>query len=242
MKKVNNFTNQMKSSAKEIGVELSLEQITKFYKYYQLLIEWNKKINLTAITEISEVISKHFIDSIAILPILEQGKGLSLLDLGTGAGFPGVPLKIAEPSFKVDLVDSLRKRTDFLTMLISELELKEIKAIHSRAEELGKVKEHRENYDVVSSRAVAKLSILSEYCLPFVKVGGKFISLKGPKAADEVKEAEQALEELGGKVQSIKELVLPATEEKRTILVIEKIKNTPDKYPRKAGIPTKRPL
>lgn len=237
-----NFHEIFLKHAAECGISIEADKIEKFYNYYLLLIEWNQKFNLTAITDMTEVIIKHFIDSLLVLKTFPEVNGKILLDLGTGAGFPGVPLKIAQPSLKVILVDSLRKRIDFLNHLSKELKLDQIEAVHARAEELGKSDEYRQKFDIVVSRAVAKLSILSEYCLPFVKVGGKFIALKGPGVQTEITESGSALQELGGKIVNNYEYQLPVTGDSRYILVINKTKETPTKYPRKAGLPEKRPL
>lgn len=217
--------------------KLSEEQINQFYKYMELLIEWNKKMNLTAITEPKEIIEKHFIDSLTILPYINKND--KVIDIGTGAGFPGIPVKIAESSLEITLLDSLNKRITFLGNVISELKLKNITAIHGRAEEY--IKEKREKYDIAVSRAVAELPVLLEYLLPYVKIGGKCICMKGPKANEEIQKSKKALEILGGKIEKIENIKING-EMERNIIVIIKNKKTPSKYPRKAGKPSKEPI
>lgn len=229
-------------SASELGVELSDIQVEQFFTYYELLIEKNKVMNLTAITELDEVLKKHFLDSISLRKVLDLNQNISILDLGTGAGFPGIPLKIAFPHLKVSLVDSLNKRVLFLQEVIEKLNLNEIEAIHARAEDLARQKEYREGFDLCVSRAVANLSTLSEYCLPFVKVGGSFISYKANEVEKEVEEAKKALFLLGGKCTGVENFSLPGTDIHRSFVIIEKEKKTPKTYPRKAGIPAKKPL
>ena len=236
------FTEQLQKEAQEMGVTLNEHQIKQFYDYYELLIHWNTMVNLTAITEQKEVVTKHFSDSLALVkavPDLAE-KEYTLIDVGTGAGFPGIPLKIAFPNLELVLADSLNKRIKFLNQVIDELELKDITAVHARAEELGRNKDYREQFDVCVSRAVANLSSLSEYCIPFVKVGGKFISYKSGSIEEEVAEAKKAVFVLGGKVTDVYKFDL--YEQKRSFVVIDKEKHTPKAYPRKAGTPTKEPL
>ena len=234
------FCRKIKNSAEKIEIKLNEKQQEEFWKYMNLLLEWNEKINLTAITNPEEVITKHFIDCLTILKYIKEDD--TIIDIGTGAGFPGMPLKIAKETIKVTLVDSLNKRINFLNDVIEKLQLNNIEAIHSRAEEFGKNRLNREKYDVATSRAVARLNILVEYLLPTVKVGGKCICMKGPDSEEEINEAKHAIEQLGGKISSIKEFTLPDTDIKRTIIIIDKIKNTPAKFPRKAGLPSKDPL
>ena len=231
---------KLKEISKEINIDLNEEQLDKFKKYMDLLLEWNEKINLTAITEEDEVILKHFVDSMTVLKYIDNGA--SIVDVGTGAGFPGIPVSIAKDSVNVILVDSLNKRINFLQEVISQIDLKNIKAIHSRAEEFGQNKEHREKYDISVSRAVANLSVLVEYLLPLVKVGGKCICMKGSEVEEELTNAKFAIKELGGKVEVVDEFCLPGTDIKRNIIVIRKEKETPKKYPRKSGTPSKQPL
>ncbi len=220
---------------------ISPENADKFHKYYELLVEWNEKINLTAITEEDDVAVKHFLDSLnAAKGIVEDG--MSVIDVGTGAGFPGLPVKIANPGISLTLVDSLNKRIGFLCEVISSLGLTDVETVHSRAEDLGINKDYREKYDVCVSRAVANLTTLCELCLPFVKVGGLFVSLKGPKAQEEAEEAKRAIELLGGSLTDIKSYDLSDTDLNHNIVIIKKISHTPTKYPRKAPKPSKEPL
>lgn len=224
----------------ELHIQLTEEQIQQFIKYYEMLVEKNKVMNLTAITEFDEVIEKHFLDSLSLIKVYDLKKDISVLDMGTGAGFPGIPLKIAFPGLKVTLADSLNKRILFLQEVIDELHLENIEAVHARAEELGKNKTYREMYDLVVSRAVANLSSLEEYCVPFVKIGGNFISYKSGEIEEEVSNAKNATFLLGGKVKDVYKFDL--YEQKRSFVIIEKVKGTPKTYPRKAGTPTKTPL
>ena len=234
------FNEELLEKSSTMGVRFSVEQIEKFYKYMNLLIEWNEKINLTAITEPSEIILKHFIDSITILKEIEDGS--ILVDVGTGAGFPGVPLSIMNPTLKITLVDSLNKRLIFLQEVVKELKLENVELIHARAEEFGQNKKYREKFDIATSRAVANLSSLSEYLVPLVKIGGKVISMKAGNAGQEIEEAQTAIKVLGGCIKKIDEFNLPQSNIERTIITIDKVKNTPNKYPRKAGTPTKEPI
>ena len=235
-----NFDEIFKKLAKEINLDIDRSKIVKFYEYMNLLLEWNEKINLTAITEQNDIILKHFIDCLTIKKYLKDND--KIVDIGTGAGFPGIPLAIMSEANKFTLVDSLNKRVNFLNDVKEKIDLKNIEAIHSRAEEFGQNKIYREKYDIAVSRAVANLSVLSEYLLPTVKVGGKVICMKGNQVQDEINEAKYALKELGGVIKLTDEFCLPETDMKRNIIVIEKIKNTPKKYPRKSGTPSKQPL
>lgn len=235
-----NFSEILAQKVTEAGLELSSKQLEQFNKYYEMLIETNKVMNLTAITEPEEVAVKHMVDS--LLAFDTSFKNKTLADVGTGAGFPGIPLKIYCPSLKVTLIDSLGKRLKFLENVICELGLTDITCEHARAEDAGKNKKFREKYDIVTARAVARLSVLSEYCLPLVKPGGMFIALKGSKYAEEISEGEQALKILGGKLISSDEVKLPGLDDGRAIVKIKKIKPTPAAYPRKAGTPDKQPL
>ena len=232
------FNNSLIEKANCIGIEISQENAKQFYKYMKLLLEWNEKMNLTAITDPEEIILKHFVDSLTIMPYLSNAN--TILDVGTGAGFPGLPLKILEDNKEFTLLDSLNKRITFLQNVISELELKNVQAIHGRAEEY--ISQKRESYDIVTSRAVAKLNVLIEYMLPFVKVGGRCICMKSFEIEGELKEAKKAIEILGGKIEKVDEITLPTTDIKRKIVIIKKIKHTPNKYPRKAGTPAKEPI
>ena len=241
---------QLRKSAIQLGIELSDEQINKFQKYYEMLIETNKVMNLTAITGKEEVILKHFVDSISIVKVLpdmikyidSDNISIKILDLGTGAGFPGIPLKIVFPAIDIVLLDSLNKRINFLNSVIDELKLSGINAIHGRAEEMARNKEYREKFDLCVSRAVANLSTLSEYCLPFIKVNGKFISYKASEIEEEVENAGNALKILGGNLTTVKKITLPESDIERSFVIIDKVKNTPKTYPRKAGTASRNPL
>ena len=235
----------------EFHITLSDSQVEQFLTYYEMLVEKNKVVNLTAITDFDEVLKKHFVDSLSLVKICDSnpeffsnfaGQEISLIDIGTGAGFPGIPLKIAFPDMRVTLMDSLNKRVDFLNEVIGTLKLDGIDAIHGRAEDYAKPDQLREKYDLCVSRAVANLSTLSEYCLPYVKVGGKFISYKSEKVAEELKEAENAISILGGKVEDQIAFTLPDSDIYRNLVVIDKISETPQKFPRKAGTASKKPL
>lgn len=234
------FDEKINESLKELNIELSKKQLKQFYEYMNILIEWNKVMNLTNITEPEEVIQKHFVDSLTVLKNIREDD--SVIDVGTGAGFPGIPIKIVYPETKVTLLDSLNKRIKFLDEVIKKLDLKNIKTVHGRAEENAHNSNYREKYNVAIARAVAPLNVLSEYLLPFVKVGGYAISMKGAKGKEEAIEGENAIKILGGKLIEIKEFELPKTDIYRTIIVIEKKKCTNKKYPRKAGTPSKQPL
>ena len=227
---------------KELNIKLEKRQVCQFLKYYELLIEWNSFMNLTAITDFDEVIKKHFIDSLSLVKAIDLSKKQTVIDIGTGAGFPGIPLKIAFPNLKITLLDSLNKRIKFLNEVIDKLELKDITALHGRAEDFAKDKNYRENYDICVSRAVANLSTLSEYCLPYVKKGGKFISYKSEKISDEMIAAKNAIKILGGNISGQIDFNLPESDIYRNLFIIDKIKDTPIKYPRKAGFPSKEPL
>ena len=238
------FVDKMTDGTRELGITLSEQQLEQFYRYYKLLVEWNKVMNLTGITELEEVVSKHFIDSLALVKAvpLQDGRKVSGIDVGTGAGFPGIPLKIAFPNLKITLLDSLNKRIKFLNEVIRQLGLQNVETIHGRAEDFGRDAKYREQYDYCVSRAVANAATLSEYCLPFVKVGGKFISYKANEVEEETKQAEHALEVLGGACVDIQKFQLPDSEMNRAFVIIEKKKKTPATYPRKAGTPSKKPL
>ena len=248
----NNYNlQQFHKDLTELHITLSDSQVEQFLTYYEMLIEKNQVMNLTAITDFDEVLKKHFVDSLSLVKICDSNpeyfsnltdREISLIDIGTGAGFPGIPLKIAFPRLKVTLMDSLNKRVDFLNAVIAALKLDGIDAIHGRAEDFAKPDQLREKYDLCVSRAVANLSTLSEYCLPYVKVGGKFISYKSEKAEEELKEAERAIDVLGGKVANLIAFTLPDSDIYRNLLMIDKINETPLKYPRKAGTASKKPL
>ena len=232
--------DRLKEGMKDFSVTLTEEQCMQFMQYYEMLVEKNKVMNLTAITEFDEVIEKHFIDSVSLAKEYDLTKKCKILDMGTGAGFPGIPLKIAFPELDITLADSLNKRILFLQEVIDALQVKNIRAIHSRAEELAADKNHRESYDLCVSRAVANLSTLSEYCIPFVKVGGKFISYKSGECDEEVSAAKRAIAVLGGKLSDVKKFSIG--ESGRAFVIIDKVKPTPKQYPRKAGTPSKNPL
>lgn len=226
----------------ELNICLSDEQKSQFIKYYEMLVEKNKVMNLTAITEFDEVIEKHFLDSLALSTIMDLHQSLYVLDLGTGAGFPGIPLKIAFPELNIVLMDSLQKRVKFLQEVIDELGLTDIQAIHGRAEETGRNKLYREQFNLCVSRAVANITTLSEYCLPFVKEGGRFISYKSSSIDEELEEGKKGIFLLGGKVSDLHKFQLPDSDLQRSFVVIDKVKKTPKAYPRKAGTPSKDPL
>ncbi|MEG6617237.1 16S rRNA (guanine(527)-N(7))-methyltransferase RsmG [Peptococcaceae bacterium 1198_IL3148] len=225
----------------ELGYVLSDDQIQKLDIYYHYLIQRNNHVNLTNIIDPDEVAVKHFADSLTCFQ-MDIKDNDQVIDVGSGAGFPGMVLKIFNHTLSVTMLDSLQKRVDFLNNLATKLELSDIVAVHGRAEEVGKVDNHREHYDVVVSRAVANLATLAEYCLPFVKLGGSFIAMKGPKAAEEIATASRAVQILGGQIAQIKEFKLPITGDERTLIKISKINPTPAKYPRKAGTPAKKPI
>lgn len=232
----------LEDSLLKIGLTLKAKQIEQFIKYYDMLIEKNKVMNLTAITEFEEVINKHFVDSLSIIKVYKAMDDKKVLDMGTGAGFPGIPLKIAFPSLNITLLDSLNKRVNFLNDVVSELDLKNIQAIHGRAEDFGKDINFRGQYDLCVSRAVAKLSTLSEYCLPYVKINGYFISYKSGNIEEELEEAKRAIKVLGGEIDLVDKFNLPGTDMERSFIVIKKILSTPKIYPRSAGKPTKEPI
>ena len=239
--------NKLVNICNKINIEISDDQINCFEKYYELLIEKNKVMNLTAITDKEDVIVKHFIDSIALIPhLLDKGininNKLKIIDIGTGAGFPGLPLKIMMPDVKFTLLDSLNKRVSFLNEVIDELKLKDIEALHGRAEDYASDNKYREKYDICVSRAVANLSTLSEYCIPFVKEDGFFISYKAGESEEEINNSKNAIKILGGKINKVEEFVLPGTDASRVFVFIRKQELTDKKYPRKAGAPAKKPL
>lgn len=235
-------TEQFMKDVKSLGLTLTDQQILQFIRYYELLVEWNEKINLTAITEYDEVMKKHFVDSISLIKAIDVTKSISVIDVGTGAGFPGLALKIAYPQMRITLLDSLNKRVQFLDTVICEFGLKDIETVHGRAEDYAKTGKLRESFDLCVSRAVANLSTLSEYCLPFVREGGRFISYKSEKVAEEAQAASHAIALLGGEVEKQVEFLLPDSDIYRNLFVIKKVKKTPGKYPRKAGLPGKEPL
>ena len=236
------MSRQFDEKLKELDITLSEKQQAQFYRYYELLVEWNKVMNLTGITEYEEVNEKHFIDSLSLVKVLDISKINTVIDVGTGAGFPGIPLKIAFPHLKVTLLDSLNKRIKYLDTVIDELELNDIHTIHGRAEEYARKEEYREKYDLAVSRAVANLSTLSEYCVPYVKVGGMFVPYKSGEIDEEVKAAQMAIKVLGGKQTEVVKFTLPGSDINRSFVKIEKVKSTGKKFPRRAGLPAKEPI
>ena len=236
------FFDLMSAAAEDVGLQLSKEQYEGFMKYMRLLQEWNEKINLTAITEDEEVVKKHFIDCIKAFKRDEFKKAETLIDVGTGAGFPGLPIAIMRSDLKVTLLDSLNKRINFLNTVINELGLKNVTTIHSRAEDGARNKDLREKFDIATSRAVANMSVLSEFCLPYVKVDGHFIALKGPAVEQEIQESRNAIGTLGGQLVDICEVSIEGTELRHNLVVVKKIKPCEKIYPRKAGTITKKPI
>lgn len=241
---IDRFDEQLTDACKKISLELTDDQKDKFFQYYELLIEWNQAMNLTAITEMEDVVTKHFVDSLLLIKALPEVKtaAYSCIDVGTGAGFPGIPLKIAFPQLKVVLLDSLNKRVGFLNEVIGKLGLENISAVHGRAEDLGRDPKYREQFDLCVSRAVANMSTLSEYCIPFVKRGGVFVSYKSGNAGEEIENAGEAIKKLGGEMLPIFPFLLPGTDVERVFAAVKKVGVTPKKYPRKAGMPSKEPL
>lgn len=236
------FCENLKELAAKIKIELDENQLKQFEIFYKLTVEWNEKINLTAITEEKEFIIKHLIDSLTLWDEEKFFAAKKIIDVGTGAGFPGVPLKIFRPNLEIFLLDSLNKRVEFLKKVVAELDLKNITCLHGRAEDFAREKIFREQFDLVTSRAVARLNILSEYCLPFVKVGGFFAALKGKQFREEISEAKNAVKILGGEKINFVEKSLPTLPDVRAVIYIKKEKFTPKKFPRNAGTPAKRPL
>ncbi|NSW92039.1 MAG: 16S rRNA (guanine(527)-N(7))-methyltransferase RsmG [Firmicutes bacterium] len=240
----NDLESMLLKGAEEFGVRLDKGQVDKFFMYMELLKTWNEKVNLTSIKEDRDIIVKHFIDSLSILPYIlpyKNSKSSRLIDIGTGAGFPGIPLKIACNELDITLLDSVEKKVKFLEECIDSLKLSKIKAFHGRAEDYGNNPLYREKFDISTARAVANLPVLLEYCLPFVRIGGIFIAMKG-KSSDEVKDSMNAMDILGGKIEIIKQITLPFSDNKRNIIIIKKFRQIPAKYPRKAGKPSKMPL
>jgi 16S rRNA (guanine527-N7)-methyltransferase len=231
----------LRDGAAEFGVTLTDQQLAQFERYQDRLVEWNEKMNLTAITEEREVVIKHFIDSISVIRFLPEG-ARTLIDVGTGAGFPGIPLKIVQNDLKVTLLDSLEKRIRFLNTVIADNQLPNIQAVHGRAEDFAREKGNRESYDIGIARAVASLPVLCEYVLPFVRIGGLFIAMKGSEIQKELDEAGKAISVLGGRIKRVDRFMLPFDPMERHIISIEKVLQTPTQYPRKSGKPTKSPI
>ena len=234
------FFTKLFEKANKIGIELTEKNIDQFYNYMNLLLEWNEKINLTAITEPNDIILKHFIDSVTINKYLSDKN--KIIDIGTGAGFPGIPLKILNEDKKFTLVDSLNKRIGFLNEVKKQLDLKYLNCIHGRVEEMARNKQFREKFSVITSRAVARLNILAEYMLPFVEIGGICICMKGSEIEEELEEAKKAIKVLGGEIEKVEHFCLIDTDMERNIVVIRKVSATPNQYPRKAGTPAKQPI
>lgn len=233
---------QFIAALKEKGIELTDTQIEQFRKYFELLVEWNEKMNLTAITDLEGVYLKHFYDSISASFYFDFTKVESVCDVGAGAGFPSIPVKICFPHLHVTIVDSLNKRITFLNHLSEQLGLNHVSFVHARAEEFGQNVSYREQFDVVTARAVARLSVLSELCIPLAKEGGYFVALKAAAGAEEMKDAAKAITTLGGKLKAEFTFLLPVEESERVLYVFDKVKTTPKKYPRKPGVPNKTPI
>ena len=245
------FVQVLRGLARTADMELTEVQLEQFARYYELLIEWNDRVNLTAITELREVAIKHFVDSLSVARFVDDYSnrqplrattGVSLIDVGTGAGFPGIPLKIVRPQIKLTLLDSLNKRLKFLQAVVAELGLVDVELVHGRAEEAGCNQKYRDGFDIATARAVARLNVLAELCLPFVKPGGIFIAQKGAAAADEISESVRALQVLGGKISCVSNVKLPELEDARTIIVVSKLVRTPKGFPRNPGTPNRQPL
>lgn len=236
------MSETLKNRMDRLQIETNENMLEQFDLFYHLLVEWNKVMNLTGITEYEEVVEKHFADSLSLARFLDLNKIHTVIDVGTGAGFPGIPLKIAFPHLKVVLLDSLNKRINFLNEVIAKLDLKEIYTIHGRAEEYARKPEYREQFDLCVSRAVANLSVLSEYCIPYIRIGGIFIPYKSGDIDEEVAASRKAVDILGGQIDHVEKFQLPDTDIHRSFVFINKIKNTQKKYPRKAGTPAKEPL
>ncbi|MCG9966856.1 16S rRNA (guanine(527)-N(7))-methyltransferase RsmG [Pelotomaculum terephthalicicum JT] len=232
----------LKKGLKEMGIEITESQLECFQLFYRLIVEENKKNNITAIVDEQEFAVKHFIDSLTCLKAGMFNDGMKLMDIGTGAGFPGIPLKICRPGLEVVLIESQAKKVKFLLKVIRAMDLKNISAMHTRAEEIGRKTFYRGYCDLVTARAVAELRVLAEYCLPVVKIGGFFLAMKGPKLFEELAAAEKAVNILGGEIAKIIKLNLPVTGDERNLVVVKKIKPTPEKYPRRPGVPLKKPV
>ena len=237
---MDNIEQKFIERCKKIDIDITKEQLNLFKEYKDLLLEWNQKINLTSITEENEIMLKHYIDSLECIKYVKESS--SLIDVGTGAGFPGIPIKIINNNIKLTLLDSLNKRINYLSEVINNLNLSEVNCIHGRAEEVGINPEYREKFDIATARAVANLNVLVEYCLSFVKIGGIFICMKGPECKDEIENSQKAIKILGGEIEKIDEFRLPDSNIERTLIIIRKIKEMPKQYPRNAGKPAKEPI
>lgn len=236
------YLSILEEACRDIGLELTKEQYEQFMKYKDLIQEWNKKVNLTSIKEDEEIVKKHFIDSIKIFKFEEVKNAKRIIDIGTGGGFPGIPMKIVNPDCEMVLLDSLNKRINFLNIVINDLGLKNISTIHGRAEDFAVKPEYREKFDIVVSRAVANMTVLSEFCLPYVNLGKHFVALKGPSVDEELNESKRALSILGGEVEKLIPVKIEDSDLEHNLVVIKKVKNTPKQYPRKAGTANKKPL
>ncbi|WP_138204201.1 16S rRNA (guanine(527)-N(7))-methyltransferase RsmG [Haloimpatiens lingqiaonensis] len=236
------YYDMLNNAALKERVDFNEDKYNKFILYKDMIKEWNKKINLTAITEDEEIVKKHFIDSFKIFKFEKLKECKKIIDIGTGAGFPGIPMKIVKENLEITLLDSLKKRITFLDEVINNLKLENVETIHGRAEDFAKDKKYREQYDAVVSRAVANMTVLSEFCIPFVKKGGYFVALKGPAITEELEEAQKAIKILGGKIQQIIEVDIDGSDLRHNLVVVKKIKETPKAYPRKAGVVSKKPL
>lgn len=235
-------TNWFTTLLEQKGLAVNAAQLAQFERYFELLVEWNEKMNLTGITEKDAVYEKHFFDSIALAFYMDLTKAGSLADIGSGAGFPSIPLKIMFPHLQITIVDSLNKRISFLKHLAEQLNLNDVQCVHGRAEDIARLPEHRDHYDVVTARAVARLNVLNEFCLPFVRQGGMFAAMKGAKSEEEVQEAGASFRALKGKMIGQHELKLPFEQSERHIILVSKMERTPRQYPRKAGTPLKQPI
>ena len=230
------------SGAAELGIALSGRQLDMFDAFTALLLEWNKKFNLTRITEPEEIAVRHYLDSLSLLAVEDVPGGSTMIDVGTGAGFPAIPLKIVLPDLDMTMLDSVRKKLTFLDTVVRELDLSDVELVHGRAESLGREERYRERFDFAVSRAVARLNVLAEYCIPFCRVGGKFVAYKGPDVDEEIQGAAEALRTLGGGLAAVHEFTLPHSDVHRTLVIVKKSRVTPNRYPRKAGVPERNPL
>lgn len=236
------MNRRLEEGARELGIPLDESQIGAFDLLTALLLEWNEKLNLTRVTDPDEIALKHHLDSLSLLAFVEIPQGSTLIDIGTGAGFPGIPLKIARPDLRITMVDSVRKKLAFVESAVTELGLANLECVHGRAEDLGRDRAYRARFDFVVSRAVARLNVLAELCMPFCRKGGTFVAYKGPDASEEIREAERAIGVFGGEVEAVHEFALPGSDIRRTLVVVAKTSSTPRAYPRKPGTPERSPL